>query len=360
MSDAHAEAKKALSNALCAVLFVRPLDAGLDEEELKRAALQGGAGAGALEEVFYEVWTKQAKDAKRRAIASMFDCDVLAEGHAAPTDLIPVDALQALERGFDQLDRDHGKNAPKSLALITAACPGVPSDKLELALGLMVPMKRFTRSDAGFARTGLPPLRYQRAPFREPHPQLANVRRLIPIVSAIIGARTGTAVPETSPMDRFALWLKSRGWAEFARWWALTSTELTRLSDAHHPTAVCVLCGALLEGALVAVSTPARDAGEWTQKFLNNEPTGWKLHDLIAQAEAAKTFTKDEAQHARRVAEFRNRIHAGKFSTAGKPPFVPPHTNVHEAQASRIDLAQLLDALLKWPPVASLTSGAGP
>jgi hypothetical protein len=353
MIDAHAEARKALSNALCAALFARPLDPGLTEAELKRAAIEGGAGAGALEEVFDDVWAERPKDPSGRALGTMRDCSILTEGYKAPADLLPVDALRQLERAFDQLDRDQGKATPKSFAAIAAACPGAQAGKLELALGLMVPMKRFHRTSAGFTRSDLPPLRYDKVAFPDAHPDLEGVRRLIPKVAVLFNARTGQAVPDTPPIERFALWLRSRGWTEFESWWALTSAELVRLTDSQHPSAVCVMCGALLEASLVAISTPARDAGEWKQKFLSDSPTGWKLYDLIGQADAAKTFNSDEVQHARRIAEFRNRIHAGRFSTAGKPPFIPPHTNVHEAQASRLYLSQLLDTLLRWDAAVS-------
>jgi hypothetical protein len=133
----------------------------------------------------------------------------------------------------------------------------------------------------------------------------------------------------------------------FATWWALTSDELRDAGD-RYPTSSTVLAGALVEAALVAIAQSAKSAGQWNQKFLTaKEPPGWKFGELIDQAEAAGTFSKSDALMARGLAEFRNRIHAGKFATPGRPP-APPSLNPQQPRIARDHLDHLLDKILQW------------
>jgi hypothetical protein len=132
----------------------------------------------------------------------------------------------------------------------------------------------------------------------------------------------------------------------------MTSREMESAAR-FHPTAATVLAGALLEAALVAIAEPAKTDGVWRQKFLNDPPEKWKVGQLIDQAESAGTLGVADTALARNVAALRNRIHAGKYSSAGKGPFRPPSTNAHEAELARLNLHRVLDVILGCPPVVT-------
>jgi hypothetical protein len=167
--------------------------------------------------------------------------------------------------------------------------------------------------------------------------------------------RAGGHIPNEPPIDRFGSLLRKQGWTALEMWWGMTATEMRALLEARHTSAICTLSAALLEAALVAVAHPAMQAGQWRQQFLRRAPETWKLGELIDQAEVAATFSPAQAALAREMADLRNRIHAGRFSTAGNPPFAPPYSNVHEARQARDHLDRLLDAILRWPPIQALT-----
>jgi hypothetical protein len=114
-----------------------------------------------------------------------------------------------------------------------------------------------------------------------------------------------------------------------------------------HPTSNTVLAGALLEAALVAIAESSKKAGLWRRDFLKREPETWKLGELIEQAKIAGTFSEPDAVMGTGLAEFRNRIHAGKFAAAGQPP-APPSLNSHEPRIARDHLDRLLDKILQW------------
>lgn len=127
---------------------------------------------------------------------------------------------------------------------------------------------------------------------------------------------------------------------------------MNALLDQTHPSAICVLCGALLEAALVAISKPVVDAKEWNRDFLKEPPDRWKLGQLIDQAHAAKALTDTQRAFAISLGEIRNRIHAGRFASGDM--FNPPYTNGHEARLAREHLSLLLKALLDWEIVRKL------
>ncbi len=186
---------------------------------------------------------------------------------------------------------------------------------------------------------------------------LKLLRSLINTVQDAFLARGAGHTPGRLPTERFHLLLLMQGWHAFAGWWAGMTTELDSLTDRSQPSAVCILAGALLEAALVAVAEPCRAAGEWRNKFLKEKnPNRWNLGELVDQAQVSGAFSSEQATLAREIADFRNRIHAGKFSHSGAPPFHPPSTNAHEAELARLHLQRLIDALLSFGPVASLTN----
>jgi hypothetical protein len=238
--------------------------------------------------------------------------------------------------------------------MIHARCAPVPTDKIDHALALVVAGGHVERKGDKFARRGTGWAQFEAKTAgvfgRLQIGVLAT--ELLPAVRDVFQQRTGGHVPSEPATDRFGRVLTKQGWTGFAVWWASTLREMNSLSDERQPSAVCVLCGALLEAALVAISKPAIDAGEWKQKFLANPPDRWKLSELLDQAEASKIFRADQRALADLLASQRNRIHAGRFQERDR--FNPPYTNAHEARSARDNLATLLTAILEWEPVRNL------
>lgn len=353
MADAEDEAQKAIRHALCAALFARPRSPGLSRDELRELALRAGAGPGALDEVLRRDWMHMQRDGHDRAIPIMRHCQLAYDGMHQVPDILPVTAIRELSKALDELDRELGERHPKQLSRLRSQCR-CPEAEFELNVGIAVTMGWLREEQGGYVRKG-DLFAYDSAPrIQMPHPDVEPVRKLIPHAQAMFAKRVGQVVAESPPLDRFHAFLKRQGWDDFARWWSMTHGELESLGPERHPTAVCVLCGALLEAALVAVARPARSAGQWKQRFLKEKPANeWKLGELIEQAASAQTFTPAQQAHARMLMDCRNRIHAGRYASA-EGTFSPPYAETHQAELARLHLPQLLAALLAWPPIAEL------
>ena len=354
MADVHSEAQQRITQALIAALLVRPLDPGLTKEELQQLVVGGGISASVFGEVIEEVWARQNRDAGGKAVVSQMDLVMLlARGEGYPAELFPVEAIGQLNSAFDQLERDHGKLSSKTMPMLLSQCLG-PPEQIECGLGLLLALGRLKRAGSGFVRHADFSREFDQSAQRGHHAWSQAIRSLVPDVERILAARTGDTVPSVLPIGRFHRFLQKQGWDEFAQWWAMTSREMTALGK-HQPTAATVLAGALLEAALVAIAEPAKSAGHWRNKFLNNPPESWKLKDLVDQAQAAGTLSQADAALAYNVAELRSRIHAGRYSTAGRGPFKPPCTNSHESVLAKAQLERVLDVILSWPTVLALT-----
>ena len=229
MVDPHKEARDALRQALCAAVFVRPLDPGLTEEELKEAAVAAGAGRGAVDDVFLKFWYEQPKDSEDRAVACMVDWDTFLSAGVNPTprDLVPIKALTKLKDALHDLDREHGKLTPKSLETVVKACKPVPREEVELAVGLMLTFKRMANKGSGLVAL-LPIQDYTKPPrFSEPHPWQKPIESLIPVIRDIMARR------QEEPLDLpVSLSSEERGVLNHVLDWQLARGEMAPWKEA--------------------------------------------------------------------------------------------------------------------------------
>lgn len=354
MKDAHSRAKSDLGLILAATLILDPLGSGLTESELRGIAIDLGVAVPLLDEVMQEFWSNhQKKPSDKTITASSTDLMLISaagNGHVYPPPF-PMTAVKNIHEAFNDLEYRLGVHTAKTVEQVCAALQSYDSDEIKRALGFLVTFKHFGRVGDGFIRK----LNHggQMGDVDRNHPQAARLEECMARVKAVLASRGETAEPAAPPLETFQFFLRKQGWIGLAEWWSQASSEVKGLWE-YYPTAACVLAGALLEGALVAIAEPSKQARMWRHKFLDDDPRKWQLGDLIKQAEASGTFTANEASHARTLAELRNRIHAGRFGVSGPEPFRPPRTNIHEAQISKLHLELLLDRLLLWKPVADL------
>jgi hypothetical protein len=357
MPDPHKEARDAIGVALCAAVVANPRDPGLTLDELRDIARQLGAGPGALDEVLAEDWHEIRKDANNRALAH--------QGHWAASFGLLSAALRAagvlgifsrFRSTMENLDREVGKSTPKNLTQVADAMSGVTRDDLERLTAILITHERLVERRPGeFFSAGL--LFIGRPENESPDiyagakESSARVVEIVPRLESLFAQRSGATTPATAPLDRFHVFVRKQGWTALASWWAINTSELNRVADHLHPTSVCVLCGALLEAALISIARIAQIAGQWNQKFLTQKAANrWGLNELIGQAEAAGTFSPAQTALAKVLAEHRNRIHIGQYANPNGV-FAPPYSNTHEAKAARGYLDALIDAILSWPPV---------
>jgi hypothetical protein len=354
MVDVHQSASRDLSRLLLAALALDPFGPGLTEQELKAAAIQLGMSAAVFSEVIKKFWEDRAAQYSDQTIAAsstdLVLMGALGNGYTFPP-IFPMATIPRLADAFTRLEKKHGVNTSKSLETILSECPD-PPEQTKLALAILVTHKNVQRVGDGFRR--LLNIGVSYGTVDPAHPATQALKAAMAAVEPIVAARAGTTLPAIKPIERFHGFLRKQGWTGMAEWWGATAQELVGLWD-YYPTAATILAGAMLEAALVAIAEPSRLAGEWNHKFLNEDPRNWQLRDLIKQAEAAKTFSANEAAHARTLADIRNRIHAGRFAFGGPDPFRPPSTNTHEAQIAKLHLDLLLTRILEWKPIAALT-----
>jgi hypothetical protein len=352
MHDPRDAAKRKLSLILVAALTLRPLDPHLTEDELKAAAMKCGVSPGLFHDVLSEFWDdhKDGASTDRVSVSSM-DLIFLVASHGSYPLAIPIGPVERLEQAFTRLEEQLGTPVSKTLELLMSEY-GDPPDEVRLALGFLLTHKHVERVGGGFRRRLN--LGGSFGKNDRDHPANAALATAMAAVESVLSARTNEASPSTPPVDRFYLLLRKQGWDAFASWWALTSRELSALSD-HYPTSSTVLAGALLEAALTAISDVARDGGHWRQRFLSEKtPEQWTLSKLIDQATEAGTFDQGDRAMAEKLADFRNRIHAGRFHTGGKGPFTPRSVDGQEAHLAKLHLDHLLKRILDWRPVAGL------
>lgn len=351
MRGVHNVAIRELALLLVAAQIVDPLGSGLTEPELRLAAIERGMSAAVFDEIIREFWeTRATRESEQAIAASGLDLMMLAaRGHSFPS-VFPMATFPRLDAAFTRLEERFGVHSPKSLEAILSECSD-PPHKIKLALAILTTHRHVERVGDGFCRRLS--ISANLGTADPAHPDSKTLEDAMTVVESILARRSETAHPAEKPIERFHRFLKKQGWEGMAESWAAMAREVAGLWE-HYPTAATVLAGAMLEMALVAIAEPAQRAGEWNQKFLNEDPRSWQLRDLIKQAEVAQTFSANEAAHARTLADVRNRIHAGRFAVGGTDRFRPPSTNAHEAQIAKLHLELLLTQILGWKPLSEL------
>lgn len=357
MPDVHTEATRVLRRVLLAAFLLDPLCPGISNKELRFAAIKLGMSPAIFKEVIPKFQTEHPGGDPDMISVSSLDLTLVGAsgtGHSFPAEFA-INSLDHLCEAFARLERQHGINSPKTLAMILSECPEDPST-IKRALGFLAVHNRVERRENGFVRTritGGGRIGDSMGRTDPMHPESTAITKAMGVVRAVLSTRVGGDQPSVPPTERFHLFLTKQGWRGLAGWWSASLEEANGLWE-HYPTAATVMAGAMLEAALVAIAQPSMKAGEWKQKFLKENPQSWQLRDLIKQAEAAGTFSPDDATHARTLANLRNRIHAGRFASDGSDPFRPPSTNAHEAQLAKLSLDLLLSRILDWPPLSAL------
>lgn len=325
----------------------------MTQDELKAAAVQIGMSPAVFTEVIHKFWEDRTTAYSSQSIAASSQDLVLigavGGGYSFPP-MFPMATVERLAEAFTILEKKHGVSTPKSLEMILSECPYSP-EQTTLALAILVTHKNVQRVGGGFRR--VLDIHGNYGKVNPAHPATDAVKAAMAAVEPILRARGGATSPATRPIERFQGFLRKQGWTAMTEWWGATAQELAGLWD-HYPTAATILAGAMLEAALVAIAEPSKSAGEWNQRFLNEDSRNWQLRDLIKQAETAKTFSANEAAHARTLADLRNRIHTGRFAAEGRDPFRPPSTSAHEAQIAKLHLDLLLTRIVEWEPIAAL------
>lgn len=341
--------------SLIAAINVRPRDPGLTEDELRSLVVgREGIGEGAFRDAVRQL-DHYPRDSKRRLVARSTDLsELMINAAPIPDEVRPRAALNALGTAFEALANEEGEGDAADRGLLHARCTAVPPEDVDRALALLAAQDTLKETPTGFVRRRSWP-HYDRAQERDDFlGRIAGpAKTLLGAVRDTFARRAGEHAPSDPPSDRFGRFLSKQGWTGFVSWWTQTLREMRSMVDTREPTSICVLCGSLLEAALVAIAKPAKDATEWRQKFLQNAPDKWKLGELIDQAKEASVFTNDQFAHAQTLMNARNRIHAGKF--AAGDTFNPPYTNAHEARLARDHLELLLGAILDWHVIRALT-----
>jgi hypothetical protein len=350
-------ARQLITASLVAAVAANPFDPGLSEDELRGLVIGvDGVGDGAFTDAL-DSRGPAGRDEQRRLLASSSDMfgGVGLDAMVVPEEIRPAEALSALARAFDSIENELRTGAAVDASVIRARCAPVPPDTVDRALGFALALGSISRNGEQVARRRSWPT-YDNTRVRH-SVQVASIgelaRSLLPSVRDVFAKRVGAHAPTEDSLARFNRFLLVQRWTGLAEWWSQTAREMNALITASHPSAICVLCGALLEAALVAVARPGQAAKEWNQNFLKNDPPErWKLSQLIDQAHAAKVLSDTQVPIALQLAETRNRIHAGKF--AAGDTFKPPYTNAHEARLARENLKLLLGAVLDWEVVRKL------
>ncbi len=355
-TDAIQRARQAIEATLWAAVLASPLDSGLTERELCDAvhAAWPAIGPGAIRDALTQHFTERWNDHLLTANSSTWAM-LLVDVNSVPEELFPRSSVIVIGRVFDEAENQQGQGCSLDVDTLAARAKLTP-DAVALAVGTLCALRWLARTPKGFKRA----IPWGQLKTARPHEAIDEYQRrgieqilqAKPVVVNMFRQRSGDHAPLTKPTTRFAAYLSAVGWSGMHVWWTETVREMEALDNAS-PTAIGVLCGALLEAALVAVAIPARDAKEWRQKFLSEQqPSEWKLGKLIDQAEDAKVFTASQKAMADVVMTIRNRIHAGKFATAdGK--LSPPYANQHEARQARDNLDALLVAIVEWPFIQS-------
>lgn len=355
MPDVHREAHQHVIQCLIAALIVRPLDAALTDDEVEELVVASGISIAVYREIATEGRYGKGGVSGKRLLGSgdLLLMLVLGDGHY-PVALFPKAPIVALRTAFEELDREYGKTYPKALSVLISKCAPASAEAVALALGMAVALGIARKSgDGNLLDSDLDDLVAE--PHRaEAHPWVSHIQSLVPMVENVIARRTGTLVPSLSPLDRFH-----------------------RVLAKQNLPGACELVGADQQGDGIGEQTPSdgcngarrspsggraggdrrASRGGWllASEVPERPAESWKLGKLVDQAGVAGTLGAPDVALARNLVELRNRIHAGKYSTAGKGPFRPASVNAHEAELARLSLLRVIDVILGWPPILKRT-----
>lgn len=348
-----AAARTRIKASLLAALNVRPSAPTLTTDELQTLVVgRDGIGVGAFRDAVAQLSRSSFEEDGRARLMSSEVLFFLMASEPVPQELRPIDALNSLRVAFDELENDLGSGAAADRELLHARCKPSSAADVDRGIAMLLACDALVKKSGALARRSGWTRYLASQQGASSRPDVILALSMLSEVRDMFALRAGEHVPALSATERFAVFLEKQGWSQLGSWWSQTVTEMRGLDERSSATSIAVLCGALFEAALVAISKPAREANVWRQRFLSDPPARWKLGALIDQAGESGAFSPNLVAHARTLGDIRNRIHAGRFAKDGT--FEPPYTNAHEARIAREHLDLLLVAILEWEVIRPL------
>lgn len=340
-----------LGLALRATIFVAPRDCGLTLAELVEAGERHGFKEGELRDAF----RSQARDVRRGGRlwpSSTLATRIVDFNDIWESDPRNIEAFQFVLDTLHELAREHGRaNAKIDRAVLVAQgeAQGVTAHDLEVAISAYVVADEVAEdADGLLTRVGgyAAPQQQSQRLTQAPKDQLA----VIETIRDIVARRTGDQHNSAEPLRAFADFLSGTSMAQYRVWWERTASESRLVDPTTLPTATVVLAAALAEGALTLVASDVNKTGETMQgKVLQRDPREWHFAELVRMAKGGSRPLLSQALAARCILlnDERQRIHAGRFLSAGTPA-ANIDIRPEEARDARETLERLVRAILDW------------
>jgi hypothetical protein len=346
--------------ALECSVFVAPHAFGLTREELLEAGTRHSLGRGEISDAL-EVLARGRRFDGHRFLPE-FDftrADFLTE---EVPDYRNIDAFQAVLQVLGELERNEGQKTrmARSVLVERAAQEGVHRRDVEAAVSVLILAERLAADKDEIwapngARSYAMPKDQQRQRFgKRERPSLGAA---FAIVKDIVARREDGRPLAAEPLDAFSERLAPLRYGQFRMWWDQTVAELRRQEPAQSPTAMTVLCAALVEGALTFIVKHARDRqlGVFASNDFSGSANTWKLENLVKSAASGGDSAVLDSSARSRVDELvraRQRIHAGRMlmDFPNGVPDLKPEQAREALATTELTVRRVLIWLEKFPP----------
>lgn len=327
MSYRASEVVEFIEAALECTIYVVPRDPGLTLDELcevgKRLGFLPGEISDVLAVAAAPMYFGEAK-LKPKADFAGLQSDFI---FPVSPDYRRPEAFELVISEFRKLAREVGGQAARidrSVLVARGASQGIAANDVEVAITMLIRSNRLYVADDGVlglvgGAAGYPLPSEQRASAQGIGRAVVNqsvIRKsAFDVVKDVVARRTDGRPSFAEPLDAFLSVLDSLEHARFRIWWMTIVAELRRTDPTMSPLSVCVLCAALVEGALTFVAAYARSLGLglFGSKDFDRSPSTWKITDLIPGAAGGSDPILDDRtrQRALDLTVTRQRIHAG-------------------------------------------------
>lgn len=341
-----------------ASIFADPTQPGLTHAEIEELAQRRGYGKA---EVFVHVPGSPWRNGRILPNSGVASLDLTYFHDECAGDPRNIKAFQWVLDQFEVLVREHGLASARipldvllaraevnnlNRAEVQAAVTCYTVDEiLRLVDGAVLLAKRWATPEEQLAPQGG---KQNPSQPNRPHPVGPVLTEVHDIVRRRIDGRALSA-------NAFRAFAETFGGLTGRRiWWDLQVGEVTTLSPQTHPTMMLVGAASLLEAALVALVPEARRLTNGTA-FGSNQfdqpPKHWRLEALLNAARRQDTgiFNEHNEQlylEALRLHENRQRIHFGRFLSAGNP--ISLDIRPHDAESAVQVTRRVLLVMLEW------------
>lgn len=359
MRDRNAE--NFIDAALECSVLVSPRSFGLTWAELMEAGTRHSLRRGEMSDALSALQSnRQTDDGQRFLPKSDF---TRADFHTREEpDYRNIEAFDTVIRVLDDLERDNGKSTriARSILVERVAQQGIERHDVDVAISVLVLCGRLEEGGGevwcpnGAASYAAPKDQRKQTDFRRPRPLIAAA---FPIVQDIVARRQDGRPVAADPLDAFSERLAALQLGQFRMWWNQTVAELRQQAPTRSPTAMTVLCAALVEGALAFVVKHARDRKlpVFASSDFSRSAKTWKIDDLVKSAASGQKFAILDLSAKNRVDALisaRQRIHAGRMLDDfpdGVPDLKPEEARDALATAE-LTVRRVLDWLERYPP----------